>query len=172
MPKKATATRKIKNTKAIIQKLKNVMKDNWGVKKTQKKKRNQLAKMIIAQREKELDKLKEEKGIVFKNESNVRFFKKNNNFTAANNEKEATALETKEKIGRYTASKTRTRKVIKNEEEMKKYLNATAKRGAQTRAILERRWKAQNNAEEERERFEKYMEMLRKQMEKAREGKK
>lgn len=34
MPKKASATRKIKNTRAIIQKLKNVMKDNWGVKKT------------------------------------------------------------------------------------------------------------------------------------------
>lgn len=165
MPKKVAATRKIKNTKEVIQKLKNVMKDNWGVKKTQKRKRNQLAKMIIAQREKELKEFKAEKGIGFKNESDVRFFKRNNDLKAANNEKEATALESKEKTGRYTGSKTRTRKVLKNEEEMKKYLNKTAKKGVETRAVLEKRWKAEND-------FEEFMETLRKKMENAKKGKK
>ncbi len=165
MGKKQTATRKVKNTKEVIEKLKNVLKNNWGVKKTMKKKRDQLAKIMIAQKEKELQELKAGKGIKFKNDSNVRYFKRNNNLRAANNEKEATAIESKEKTGRYTGSKTRTRKVIKSNEEMKKYLNKTAKKGAETRAILERRWKAQNN-------FEEYMETLRKQMENAKKGKK
>ena len=166
MGKKQTATRKLKNTKHVIEKLKNVLKNNWGVKKTMKKKRNQLAKMMIAQKEKELQELKKISAIQFKNNSNVRFFEKGNNLgLSVENAKEATAKEQKERIGRYVSAKARTRKVLKNQEEMKKYLNKTAKKGAETRAILERRWKAQNS-------FEEYMETLRKQMEYAKKGKK
>ena len=166
MTKKANATRKVKNTKKVIQKLKDVLQNNWGVKKTMKKKRNQLAKMIIAQKEKELQELKKISGIQFKNNSNVRFFEKGNNLArAVENTKETTAKEQKERTGRYVSAKARTRKVLKNEEEMKKYLNKTAKKGVETRAVLERRWKAEND-------FEEYMEKLRKKMENAKKGKK
>jgi hypothetical protein len=166
MTKKATATRKVKNTKKVIEKLKDVLQNNWGVKKTMKKKRNQLAKMIIAQKEKELQELKKISGIQFKNNSNVRFFEKGNNLArAVENAKETTAKEQKERTGRYVSAKARTRKVLKNEEEMKKYLNKTAKKGVETRAVLERRWKAEND-------FEEYMEKLRKKMENAKKGKK
>jgi hypothetical protein len=165
MPRK-TQTRKIRNLKSVIQKLQNALKDNWGVSKTQKHKRNQVGKMILEQKERELEELKKLHKLDFTNESAVRFFSRANN-NALENTKEATAKEMKEKTGRYVSAKARTRKVIQSDEEMKKYIDTIRRKGEKTREILEKRWKAENNAEEARIKFERYMAKMKKQMEEA-----
>lgn len=156
---KKTSTRKIKNLKEVIQKIKNSMKNDWAVNKTLKKKRNQIGKQMLAQKEKELKNLMNKKKLDFANESNVRFFSDE----VLENAKESTAKEMKEKEGRYVSAKARTRKLIKNEKNMKNYLSKMAMKGARTRAILEARWRAQNEYEEARRAFNEYVKKQQKQ---------
>jgi len=140
MPPKKTSTRKIKNIKNVIEKIKNSLKNNWGVSKTMKKKRNQVGKMILAQKEKELKNILNKKKLDFANESKVRFFSNE----ALENTSEPTAKEMKAKEGRYVSAKARTRKLIKTEANLNEYLARTEARAKKTREILEARWKAEN----------------------------
>ena len=144
---KNTATRKqkIKEIEKVIAKVKNAMANNWAVKKTLKKKRNQIGKQILQQRQKELNDLKKlQKKIQFTEESAVRFFKKNDppteNTTRKNNTRESTANNTRGREGRYTASKTRTKRVLKDLNNVKQYVNKTRALYARERPKIEAQW--------------------------------
>lgn len=132
------------------------MKNDWGTRKTLKKKRNQVGKMLLAHKEKELKNLMETRKLGFANESKVRFFSN----AVVENASEPTAKEMKAKEGRYVSAKARTRKLIKNEKNYAKYIAETRARAAKTRAILDARWKAENDYHESQLRFERAIQKM------------
>lgn len=136
---------KIKEIEGVIAKVKNAMANNWAVNKTLKKKRDQIGKQILAQRQKELEHMKKmSKKISFTKESAVRFFQKNEapsvNATKKNNTKETTAENTKGREGRYAGTKTRTKRVLKDLNNVKKYVDKIAAHAAVYKPKLEKQW--------------------------------
>lgn len=157
--------KKIKEIENVIAKVKNAMANNWAVNKTLKKKRDQVGKQILAQRQKELNHLKKlSKKITFTQESAVRFFEKNApptvNATKKNNAKETTAENTKPREGKYVGSKTRTKRVLKNLNDMKKYVEKMASRAAIYKPKIEAQWARKMRQDELEESEKKFLNML------------
>ncbi len=150
MPKKAkNQTRKMKNLKNAIQKVENALKNDWGVSKTLKKKRDQIGKQLLAQKKKELDALKAMKKLKIAEEADVRFFSKE--YEQLENLKEATAKNQKEKEGKYVSAKARTKRLLRNEKNMKKYLDKVKVQSMMIRKKLDERYKIMDKLAEEAE---------------------
>lgn len=156
---------KIKEIQNVISKISNAMANNWAVNKTLKKKRDQVGKQLLAQKQKELEHLKKlSKKITFTQESAVRFFNKNMppavNNTKKNNAKETTAENTKPREGKYVGSKTRTKRVLKNLNDMKKYVEKMAARAAIYKPKIEAQWARKMQQDELEESEKKFLNKL------------
>ena len=149
MPAQKSKTKKMKNLKNAIQKVENALKNDWGVSKTLKKKREQIGKQLLAQKKKELDALKALKKFKIAEEADVRFFSKE--YEQLENLKEATAKNQKEKEGRYVSAKARTKRLLRNEKNMKKYLDKIKVQSMMVRKKLDERYKIMDKLAEEAE---------------------